>query len=617
MNKILIIIQREFMTRIRKKSFLLITILLPFIFAALIFVPLWLSTIKSDEQQTVMVVDRTGHYVNCFEDSPNYNFEAATDNEDKFYAEDSGIKAVIVIKSLLHERPGDVCIYSRDEVPVDLLTIVEKNLNDRVRQDKLANYNVPGLEKIIDDVQNEVSISTYKRNAEGESTSSNTMIASIAGMLTTFIVYMFVLSYGGMVMQSVIEEKTNRIVELMISSVRPFQLMMGKIVGCALVGFVQMTIWGILLAIIITVGGAVFGLETQPAPDTTAALMAGSTPMPASSETQELFNAMTNLPFLEMGILFVLYFIGGYLLYASFFAAVGASINEQEDTNQFVMPVVLLMVFGFLLGSGDNPIFTPMVSETTNAGAALGSTLLAVLFAFEGWTNVGAIAGEMKRPGRDLPLAIVGGVSIIMAVYFVINMAYLWVLPADQLMNLESPASAVATQIFGPTGGLLIKIGIIVSVIGAANGFLMSGSRVAYQLAEMNTLPMSAALSKLNGNQVPANSILLIGLLGCIYSLSGQFDMMTDLGTFSCWIFYTLTFACVMKLRRTHPELERKYKVPLYPVIPILAILSGLYVIVSQLFLSGTEATLLSFGSILITLIGLPVYAIVKKRAAK
>lgn len=145
----------------------------------------------------------------------------------------------------------------------------------------------------------------------------------------------------------------------------------------------------------------------------------------------------------------------------------------------------------------------------------------------------------------------------------------------------------------------------------------MSGSRVAYQLAEMNTLPMSGALSKLNGNHVPANSILLIGLLGCIYSLSGQFDMMTDLGTFSCWIFYTLTFACVMKLRRTHPELERKYKVPLYPVIPILAILSGLYVVISQLFLSGTKATLLSIGSILITLIGLPVFLAVRKHTAK
>ncbi len=282
-----------------------------------------------------------------------------------------------------------------------------------------------------------------------------------------------------------------------------------------------------------------------------------------------------------------------------------------------LIPLVLLMVFGFIAGSGENPIFTPMVAEGKSTGAVLGSTLLAVLFAFEGWTNVGAIAGEMKRPSRDMPLAIVGGVSIIMAVYFVINMAYLWVLPADELMNIQSPASAVAMKIFGPTGGTLIKVGIIISVIGAANGFLMSGSRVAYQLAADKTLPFSAALGRLNGNHVPANSIILIGALACIYSLSGQFDMLTNLAVFSCWIFYTLTFACVIKLRRTHPELERKYKVPLYPVIPILAILSGVYVIISQLFLSGKEATLLSIGSIVITLAGLPVYAAVKKRAAK
>ena len=167
-----------------------------------------------------------------------------------------------------------------------------------------------------------------------------------------------------------------------------------------------------------------------------------------------------------------------------------------------LVPLVLLMIFGFVLGSGDNPIFTPLVAEGKSAPAVLGSTLLAVLFAFEGWTNVGAIAGEMKNPGRDLPRAIVGGVSIIMLVYFVINMAYLWVLPADEMMNLESPAAAVAMQIFGPTGGLLIQLGIIISVIGAANGFLMSGSRVAYQLGEQKSMPASPALSKLNAHSV-------------------------------------------------------------------------------------------------------------------
>ena len=282
-----------------------------------------------------------------------------------------------------------------------------------------------------------------------------------------------------------------------------------------------------------------------------------------------------------------------------------------------LIPLFLLMIFGFILGSGDNPIFTPMVGEGKSAGAVLGSTLLAVLFAFEGWTNVGAIAGEMKNPGKDMPRAIVGGVSIIMAVYFVINMAYLWVIPASEMMNISSPAAAVAMKIFGPVGGTLIKVGIIISVIGAANGFLMSGSRVAFHLADTGTLPCSKALAKLNGNQVPANSIILIGFLAALYALIGEFNLLTDLAVFSCWIFYTLTFACVIKLRKTHPDAERKYKVPMYPVIPLLAIASGLYVVVSQLFLSGSKATIMSLCSIAITLIGLPVYLVVKKRGSK
>ena len=291
-----------------------------------------------------------------------------------------------------------------------------------------------------------------------------------------------------------------------------------------------------------------------------------------------------------------------------------------------LIPLVLLMIFGFILGKGGNPIFTPLVNEgavnpdtkeTITMGSAIGSTLIAVLFAFEGWTNVGAIAGEMKHPGRDLPRAIVGGVSIIMAVYFIINMAYLWVIPADELMSLESPAAEVAMRIFGPVGGTLVKVGIIISVIGAANGFLLSGSRVAYYMADTQTIPFSGAFAKLNKNDVPTNSIILIGFLACIYSLTKQFDMLTDLAVFSCWIFYTLTFACVMTLRRKQPDLEREYKVPLYPVIPILAIVSGLYVIASQLFMSGINTTIRSFISIGITLIGLPVYLLSRRHYAR
>ena len=280
-----------------------------------------------------------------------------------------------------------------------------------------------------------------------------------------------------------------------------------------------------------------------------------------------------------------------------------------------LIPLALIIVFGFAFGTNHSPILAPLVGEGKGPVGVLGSTLLAVLFAFEGWTNVGTIAGEMRNPGRDMPRAIVGGVSIIMAVYLAINIAYLQVIPASELMHLESPAAAVATKLFGDAGGTIIRVGIIISVIGAGNGFLMSGSRVAYQLAEEGTLPGSRQLSALNAFRVPANSIILIGTLACLYSLSGEFDLLTDLGVFSCWVFYTLTFACTIRLRHTHPEWERSYRVPLYPVIPLLAIGSGLFVIASQLFLSGTGALIMSLVSVGITLAGLPVYYLVRRRS--
>ncbi len=315
---------------------------------------------------------------------------------------------------------------------------------------------------------------------------------------------------------------------------------------------------------------------------------------------------------LPIGILVII-----LLVFLNILGSKAASGMQIISTICKLIPLFVIMIFGFLWGGGGNPIVSPMVAGEMNPAGVLGATLLAVLFAFEGWTNVGTIAGEMKNPGRDLPRAIVGGVSIIMAVYILINLAYLWVIPANELMMIESPASAVATKLFGASGGLIIKIGIIISVIGAGNGFLMSGSRVAYQLAVQNTLPGSKHLAKLNDNQVPANSILLVGILACLYSLSGEFDLLTDIGVFSCWIFYTLTFTCVISLRKKHPEWERKYKVPGYPVIPALAILSGLYVIISQIFLSGLTATILSLCSVAVTLIGLPVYLAVKKASAK
>ena len=152
--------------------------------------------------------------------------------------------------------------------------------------------------------------------------------------------------------------------------------------------------------------------------------------------------------------------------------------------------------FGFVRGAGTNPVFTPMVGKGLSPMVVLGQLMIAILFAFEGWTNVGAIAGEMKNPGKDLPVAIVGGVSLIMAVYFIINLAYLWVLPASELATLTAPASAVAVKILGKLGGQIVSIGIIVSVFGSCNGFILSGSRVAYSLAAEGKFPFHKTFAK-------------------------------------------------------------------------------------------------------------------------
>lgn len=349
MSKIWIIIQREFMTRVKKKSFILLTILMPFIFAALIMVPLMLATIEGDEQKTVMVVDKTGRYVGSLKSTANYAFVPTADNKDEFYTEDSEVEAVVQITADLAKNPKAVTIYSPREVKAELLSYVETCLGEQVRREKLSAYNIPELETIIADIQTDFHVATVKRNAEGDETSSNTYIAMTAGFIFTFLIYMFVMSYGGMVMQSVMEEKTNRIVELMVSSVKPFQLMMGKIIGVALVGFVQLAIWGVMLSIILVVCGSVFGLSTAPAVPAVAgadAQMAAMAQQAGGGEAAEIMSALMGLPYAELSIMFVLYFVGGYLLYASFFAAVGASINAQEDSSQFIMPVVLIMVFG-------------------------------------------------------------------------------------------------------------------------------------------------------------------------------------------------------------------------------------------------------------------------------
>ena len=293
MNKILIIIQREFLNRVSKKSFILLTILMPFIFAALIFVPALLSTVKSDEVKQVVIIDHTQKYIGQFKDDESYHFISGEEMLPEYRSDTTHIDAVVEITEDLIQNPTAAAIYSRKEVTKGLLSLVNNTLNEQIRHDKLTSYNIPELQNIMQDFDKRYSARTIKWSEDGSANESNAGIAIAVGMVLTFLIYMFVMSYGGMVMQSVMEEKTSRIVELMVSSVKPLQLMLGKIIGIGLVGITQLLIWGVLLVILLGIADNTFGGD--------AAILKGA---------ECMISALQNLNLLKLGILFTLNFIG-------------------------------------------------------------------------------------------------------------------------------------------------------------------------------------------------------------------------------------------------------------------------------------------------------------------
>lgn len=349
-SKIWIVTQREFATRVKKKSFIIMTLLMPFLMSALMFLPLLLSLIESSDKKTVAVVDQTGLYQAEFKSNDKYLFVPTEKMTPQMRSDSTDVAAVLLITADLSEKPGSAALYSQEEIPSDLSDLVNSTLTDVVQRQKFAKYNIPELDAIIDDVQTPVEVEKIRWTDEGERQSMSDFLSGV-GMLLTFVIYMFVMAYGAMVLQSVSEEKSNRIVELMVSSVKPFQLMMGKIIGIGLVGVFQVLIWAVIIASVMAIGGTMTGVAMFGSGDMTA--MQGAD-MDAG---MKIFAIISQLPLLEIISLFVLYFVGGYLLYASILAALGASVNDQQDTGQMMMPVMIVMVFAFYVGfySSMNP----------------------------------------------------------------------------------------------------------------------------------------------------------------------------------------------------------------------------------------------------------------------
>ena len=344
MNKLLLIIQREYTTLVARKSFIVITLLIPFLFVAIGAVPVLISEWNnSGSVEAVTVIDEPGRLAGVIPDTESFRFiplkgeAGSTDVKGFFDQAGDSMSALVVIPANVLDS-AKVNIYSKSTVNMALVSHVTESLNDTLTAVKIASMGVPNLDKMVKEAQVDIDVNSVKLSDDGTESEASTTAAMVLGMVLAFITYMFVLTYGAMIMNSVIEEKTNRIVEVIVSSCKPFQLMMGKIIGVALVGLTQFLIWAILISV--AVGGLGISLANDP-----------------MSDLAVVFNAIQSVNLVSIFTCFVVYFLGGYLLYASLFAGFGSAVDQASDASQFTSPIIIVMVVALYAGIGcmENP----------------------------------------------------------------------------------------------------------------------------------------------------------------------------------------------------------------------------------------------------------------------
>lgn len=362
MSKISLIIKREYTTRVMKKSFILLTFLTPVLFVGMMSLIVYLGSIKDDKEKKIVVIDTSGLYHGIFESNESYLFEYVNAEPDTYRenaSERKGIDAILHITANLIDQPEAVALYSDKQVGVELKSYITSHLNKYIEEQKLASFNIPGLKDMVEKSQTNIDLKTIKWGEDGKEKEASTELALIIGMVTAFVIYMFIVIYGAQVMSGVVQEKTNRIVEVLISSVKPFELMMGKIIGIAMVGLTQFLMWVLLTVIIGAVGSSFVGGNI----DVSSLQQVSEMGLPQNgmpvlpSEIQNVINSIQGLNFFQIISLFIVYFLGGYLLYASLFAAVGSAVDNETDTNQFSMPIMLPIIFAIYAGifSAENP----------------------------------------------------------------------------------------------------------------------------------------------------------------------------------------------------------------------------------------------------------------------
>ena len=359
-----LVTEREYLNKVKNKSFILATFLTPIIITLFVFLISYLTSINNDTIKVISVVDKTGYFTNSLDSSDDLKFEFINDfdlEEAKLVSKTKADYGLLYIPyySDLDLIADSTMFISEDAPSITIISRIEGKL-EKVLTNK--NFENAGLD--IDKInKSKIYINLYQESFEGEETTKMDGIVKMAfAFFLGMLLYIFIFAYGGMIMMSVIEEKTSRIVEVMISSVKPFQLMMGKILGTSLASLTQFLAWSILLVILSYVFTAIFGIESSV--QNNEMLLSSSGNVSMNQEALDMVSAFLNLPLLNILVAFLLYFIGGYLLYASLFAAIGAAVDNQTDAQQFMMPITIILILALYVG-----MFT--VPEDPNGTVAL------------------------------------------------------------------------------------------------------------------------------------------------------------------------------------------------------------------------------------------------------
>lgn len=360
MSKISTIINREYNSRVRKKSFIIMSIVGPILFAAMMIVPAMMMQMEDTEEKIIAVADSSHLFYNVFPETEYLKFEYLPDADlNKYKSEfyESPYYAILYISHVVVNSQNAVHMYSDKSPGMGVQMHISNAIEKKLEREKLKAYDVDV--NMLEAVKTNINIRSVKLSKDGGEAEVNFTLRSIVGYLSGFLIYFTIFFSGSQVMRGVVEEKTSRIVEIIISSVKPFQLMLGKIVGIGLVALTQFVLWGVLTFLLYSVVGpmvmpdvATMGHEQQVHSllDTGSAMQQQQAiPDEMNSEITKMISSLSNINFGTIIFSFLFFFFGGFFLYGSLFAAIGSAVDSETDTQQFMLPITIPLVLAMFV----------------------------------------------------------------------------------------------------------------------------------------------------------------------------------------------------------------------------------------------------------------------------